>query len=84
MSTEDYARNHGAQVPSTVVEFLDVGGTRKGPVHKTYGLAINGTPVLVAEDSVRVELDTSSGAHPVTKIHLTLLPSEVHFTAREE
>ena len=84
MSTEDYARNHGTQVPPTVVEFLDIVGTREGPVHKTCGLAINGTPVLTAPDSVRVELDASNGSHPVTKIHLTLLPSEVHFTAREE
>ena len=70
--------------PTTVVEFLDIRGSREGPTHKTYGITINGTPVLVADNGVTIELDTSNGPNPVTKIHLTLLPSEVHFTAREE
>lgn len=61
--------------PRTVVEFLDAPGADR--VHKTFSIRINGSEVEVAKDGARIEM-TDKG---LTLVHLTLMPSEVHFTS---
>lgn len=59
--------------PRTIVEILD--STKHDILHKAGKVRINGAEVLVEAGSVNLTF----GEHEITKVTLTLLPTEVHF-----
>jgi hypothetical protein len=64
-------------LPRTTIEFID---HAKDPLaHVAKEVRINGTPVLVTEHGV----DIDCGHNEATTVTLTLLPTEVRFTAAQ-
>lgn len=69
--------------PRTLVEFVDRVPEGRDPdsniAHKTQAIYINGEEVLVERDTTVLDF----GDNEVTKVTLTILPTEVRFTAKE-
>ena len=74
--------NNSAQpsrlTPHTVVEFVDPSGA-DSVLHKVKDLHINGQPVTVEADSIRLTF----GHGEPTRVTLTLVPDEVHFIRKD-
>jgi len=66
-----------SNLPRTIIEFTDTKSPDPALAHITRQVKVNGTPVLLAEDGVEIEY----GYGEITKVTLTILPTEVHFTA---
>ena len=66
-----------SNLPRTIIEFTDTKSPDPALAHITRQVKVNGTPVLLAEDGVEIEY----GYGEITKVILTILPTEVHFTA---
>ena len=69
-----------SDLPRTIIGFTDTTAPDQALAHVTRQVRVNGIPVLLAEDGVEIEY----GHGQVTKVILTILPTEVHFTARKE
>ena len=67
-----------APVPHTVVELVDPSGA-DNVLHKVREVHINGRPVSVEADSIRLTF----GHGEPTRVTLTLLPDEVHFIRKD-
>lgn len=66
--------------PRTTIEFIDrTNDPGNTLAHIASEVRINGTPVLVARDSIDVEC----GDNEATAVTLTLLPTKVHFIAAQ-
>lgn len=79
-TTTEAGKNEGPPPPArTIVEFKDKSGIGEQALHKTARVLINGSEVLVERDSI----DLDFGPNQATKLHLTLLATEVHFDNKE-
>lgn len=74
----DYSDQPSRPTPRTVVEFVDPSGA-DNVLHKVKNLHINGQPVAVEADSIRLTF----GHGEPTRVTLTLLPDEIHFIRKD-